>query len=157
MDKNSISPTRFFTKGQVLKLLEAAMGRTLLEVDSHQLFVQYEKEKKVTGIAGNIVEQSILGCEADNRQDVDIYIDNIGYEIKTTGMVVPKDKNSPYSYECKEPVSVTAVSIQKIVNEQFETSNFWHKLEHLLWVYYSYKSEGTVKLDGYKLFPLLKF
>lgn len=157
MDKNSISPTRFFTKGQILKLLEAAMGRTLLEVDSHQLFVQYEKEKKVTGIAGNIVEQSILGCEADNRQDVDIYIDNIGYEIKTTGMVVPKDKNSPYSYECKEPVSVTAVSIQKIVNEQFETSNFWHKLEHLLWVYYWYKSEGTVKLDGYKLFPLLKF
>lgn len=149
--------SRIFTREQVISLLNAAMGKTLLEVDSRHLFIQYEKENKVTGIAGNIVEQSILGCKQDNRQDVDIYIDNVGYEIKTTGMVVPKNPNSPYSYECKEPVSVTAVSIQKIVEEDFETSNFWHKLEHLLWVYYWYKSDVTVKLDGYKLFPLLKF
>ena len=149
--------SRIFTKEQVLSMLNAAMGRTLLEVDSRHLFLQYEKMEKVTGLAGNIVEQSILGCKPDNRQDVDIYIDGIGYEIKTTGMVVPKDKQSPYSFECKEPVSVTAVSIQKIVNEVFETSNFWHKLEHLLWVYYWYKSESTVKPAGYKPFPLLKF
>ena len=157
MKKGSISPSRFFTRNQILKLLNVAMGRTLLEVDSRHLFVQYEKENKITGIAGNIVEQSILGCEPDNRQDVDIYIDNVGYEVKTTGMVVPKNTNSPYYYECKEPVSVTAVSIQNIVEEEFESSNFWHKLEHLLWVYYWYKSDVTVKLDGYKLFPLLKF
>lgn len=157
MEKGAISPTRFFTRNQILKLLNAAMGRTLLEVDSRRLFVQYEKMDKVTGLAGNIVEQSILGCDPDNRQDVDIFIDGVGFEIKTTGMVVPKDKNSAYYYECKEPVSVTAVSIQKIVNEEFETSNFWHKLEHLLWVYYWYKSESTVKPVGYKPFPLLRF
>lgn len=157
MEKGSISLSRFFTRNQILQLLNAAMGRTLLEVDSRHLFIQYEKMDKVTGLAGNIVEQSILGCEPDNRQDVDIYIDGVGYEIKTTGMVVPKDKNSAYFYECKEPVSVTAVSIQKIVNENFETSNFWHKLEHLLWVYYWYKAESTVKPAGYKPFPLLKF
>lgn len=149
--------SRIFTREQVISLLNAAMGKTLLEVDSRHLFIQYEKENKVTGIAGNIVEQSILGCKQDNRQDVDIYIDNVGYEVKTTGMVVPKNTKSPYCYECKEPVSVTAVSIQKIVEEEFESSNFWHKLEHLLWVYYWYKSDVTVKLDGYKLFPLLKF
>ena len=148
--------SRIFTREQVISLLNAAMGKTLLEVDSRHLFIQYEKENKVTGIAGNIVEQSILGCKQDNRQDVDIYIDNVGYEVKTTGMVVPKNTTSPYYYECKEPVSVTAVSIQKIVEEEFESSNFWHKLEHLLWVYYWYKSDVTVKLDGYKLFPLLK-
>lgn len=154
---SEISSTRFFSKKQILSLLDAAMGRTLLDVDSRHLFLQYEKMEKVTGLAGNIVEQSILGCEPDNRQDVDIYIDGIGYEIKTTGMVVPKDKNSAYLYECKEPVSVTAVSIQKIVNEEFENSNFWHKLEHLLWVYYLYNAESTVKPAEYKLFPLLKF
>lgn len=154
---SKISQTRFFSKEQVLALLNAAMGRTLLDVDSRQLFLKYEKMEKVTGLAGNIVEQSILGCDPDNRQDVDIYIDGVGYEIKTTGMVVPKDKQSPYRYECKEPVSVTAVSIQKIVSEEFESSNFWHKLEHLLWVYYWYKSETKVKPAGYKLFPLLKF
>lgn len=155
--KKEIDSSRFFTREQVISLLNAAMGKTLLEVDSRHLFIQYEKENKVTGIAGNIVEQSILGCKQDNRQDVDIYIDNVGYEVKTTGMVVPKNTTSPYYYECKEPVSVTAVSIQKIVEEEFESSNFWHKLEHLLWVYYWYKSDVTVKLDGYKLFPFLKF
>lgn len=155
--KNEIDSSRIFTKEQIFSLLNPAMGKTLYEVDSRHLFVQYEPMEKVTGLAGNIVEQSILGCKADNRQDVDIYIDGVGYEIKTTGMIVPKDTNSEYLYECKEPVSVTAVSIQKIVNEEFETSNFWHKLEHLLWVYYWYKSESTVKPVGYKPFPLLKF
>ena len=133
------------------------MGKTLLEVDSCHLFAKFEKSIKVTGIAGDIVEQSVLGCEPDNRQDVDIYIDDTGYEVKTTGMVVSNDKNSPYLFECKEPVSITAVSIPKIVDEDFETSNFWHKLEHLLWVYYWYKSDEKVKLEGYKLFPLLSF
>ncbi len=155
--KNEIDSSRFFTKEQVLSLLNAAMGKTLFEVDSRHLFVHYEHMDKVTGLAGNIVEQSILGCKPDNRQDVDIFIDDEGYEIKTTGMVVPKDKNSAYFYECKEPVSVTAVSIPKIVNEEFESSNFWHKLEHLLWVYYWYKAETIVKPAEYKPFPLLEF
>lgn len=155
--KQEISPTRFFTRDEVISLLNAAMGKTLLEVDSHNLFTQFAKKNKVTGIAGDIVEQSVLGCEPDNRQDVDIFIDNIGYEVKTTGMIVPKKKDSPFVYECKEPVSVTAVSINKIVDEEFESSNFWHKLEHLLWVYYWYKSDKTVELEGYKLFPLLRF
>lgn len=150
-----IHPSRVFDKAKVIALLNHAMGKTLLDVDSRHLFAQFEKSNKVTGIAGDIVEQSVLGCEPDNRQDVDILIDDIGYEVKTTGMIVSKDPR--YHYECKEPVSVTAVSISKIVYEEFETSNFWHKLEHLLWVYYWYKSDTTVILEGYKLFPLLNY
>ena len=34
-----ISKTRFFSKEEVESLLNAAMGKTLLEVDSHNLFV----------------------------------------------------------------------------------------------------------------------
>ncbi len=152
-----IDPSRIFTEEQVRSLLEAAMGKTLLEVDKAQLFEKHKNRKKVTGIAGDMVEQSILGCKADNRQDVDIYIDDVGFEVKTTGMVVPKDPKSQYRYECKEPVSITAVSIPMIVKEEFDSSNFWHKLEHLLWVYYWYKSDKSVELDGYKNFPLLDF
>ena len=44
-----------------------------------------------------------------------------------------------------------------IVTEEFETSNFWHKLAHMLWVYYWYKSPVTVNLDGYKDFPILGY
>ena len=152
-----ISQSRVFTKEQVNSLLTAAIGKTLMQVDRADLFVHHEGRDKVKGIAGDIVEVSILGCQKDSRQEPDILVDGVKTEIKTTGMVEPKKKDSQYVYECKEPVSITAVSIPVIVNEEFETSNFWHKLAHMLWVYYWYKSPITVKLEGYKDFPILGF
>lgn len=155
--KSDVDSSRIFTSKQIEDLLGAAKGKTLLQVDGAKLFERYAKISKVTGIAGQIVEASILHCKLDSKQEADILIDGIPYEIKTTGMIKPKKGDSPYSYECKEPVSVTAVSISKIVNEEFEDSNFWHKLAHMLWVYYFYNSPITVKLDGYKNFPILGF
>lgn len=149
--------SRIFTREQVCALLTATIGKTLLQVDKAQLFAHHEGRDKVKGIAGDIIEESVLGCKRDSRQEPDILVDGILTEIKTTGMIEPKRKESPYVYECKEPVSITAVSIPVIVNEEFETSNFWHKLAHMLWVYYWYNSQETVKLEGYKGFPVLGF
>ena len=111
----------------------------------------------VKGIAGDIIEESVLGCKKDSKQEPDILVDEVLTELKTTGMIEPKKKDSIYVFECKEPVSITAVSIPVIVNEEFETSNFWHKLAHMLWVYYWYKSPVTVKIEGYKDFPVLGY
>lgn len=149
--------SRIFTREQVENLLTTAIGKTLLEVDAAKLFEHHEGRDKVKGIAGDIVEESVLGCKKDSKQEPDILVDGVLTELKTTGMIEPKKKDSPYVYECKEPVSITAVSIPVIVNEEFETSNFWHKLAHMLWVYYWYKSPVTVKLEGYKDFPILGF
>lgn len=154
---NNIDPTRIFTSEEVKTKLSAVIGKTLLEADKAKLFELYAGKEKVTGIAGQIIECSVLGCKLDSKQEPDILIDDVLHEIKTTGMVKPKSNESPYTYECKEPVSVTAVSIPVIVNEEFEDSNFWHKLAHMLWVYYFYNSQTTVKLDGYKNFPILGF
>lgn len=137
--------SRIFTRKQVDTLLSAAIGLTLETVDRAGLFKLHAGRDKVKGIAGDIIEVSVLGCKKDSLQEPDIIVDGEQTEIKTTGMVKPKKNDSPYLFECKEPVSVTAVSIDKIVHEQFETSNFWHKLEHLLWVYYWYNSTETVK------------
>ena len=142
----TIDPSRIFTRQQVDELLTAAIGKTLLQVDKARLFAHHEGRDKVKGIAGDIIEESVLGCKKDSKQEPDILVDGVLTELKTTGMIEPKKKDSPYVYECKEPVSVTAVSIPVIVNEEFETSNFWHKLAHMLWVYYWYKSPVTVKL-----------
>lgn len=154
---NNIDPTRVFTSEEVKTKLSAVIGKTLLEADKAELFELYAGKEKVTGIAGQIIECSVLGCKLDSKQEPDILIDDVLHEIKTTGMVKPKSNDSPYTYECKEPVSVTAVSIPIIVNEEFEESNFWHKLAHMLWVYYFYNSPTTVKLEGYKNFPILGF
>ena len=148
---------RVFTKQEIDCLLSESVGKTLEQVDKAGLFAQHEGKSKVTGIAGDIIEISVLGCGRDSKQEPDIMVDDVQVELKTTGLIKPKKKDSPYLYECKEPVSITAVSIPVIVNEEFETSNFWHKLAHMLWVYYWYNSPITVKLDGYKNFPILGF
>ena len=156
----TIDPSRIFTRQQADNLLTATIGKTLLQVDNAKLFAHHEGRDKVKGISGDIIEESVLGCKKDSKQEPDILVDGVLTEIKTTGMVKPKKKESPYLFECKEPVSVTAVSIDKIVHEQFETSNFWHKLAHLLWVYYWYNSAETVKLmrtsTTYNLHNLLR-
>ena len=151
------SSARIFTKQEIDNLLSAAIGKSLEEVDKAGLFAHHEGKSKVTGIAGDVIEISVLGCERDSKQEPDIIVDGEQVELKTTGLIKPKKKDSPYVYECKEPVSITAVSIPVIVKEEFETSNFWHKLAHVLWVYYWYNSPVTVKLDGYKNFPILGF
>lgn len=152
-----VDPTRVFTSEEVNNKLSSVIGKTLLEADYAELFKLYAGKEKVTGIAGQIIEASVLGCKLDSKQEADILIDDVPYEVKTTGMVKPRDKESTLKYECKEPVSVTAVSIPVIVNEKFEDSNFWHKLAHMLWVYYFYNSPVKVNLEGYKDFPILGF
>lgn len=154
---NIVDSTRIFTSKEVKQKLTAVINKTLLEVDDAGLFELYAGKEKVTGIAGQIIEASVLGCKLDSKQEADILIDDVPYEIKTTGMVKPKDRESPLKYVCKEPVSVTAVSIPVIVNEVFDNSNFWHKLAHMLWVYYFYNSPTKVKLEGYKQFPIIGY
>lgn len=151
------STARIFTRQEIDSLLSVSVGQTLEQVDKASLFALHEGKSKVTGIAGDIIEISVLGCERDSKQEPDIVVDGVQVELKTTGLIKPKKKDSPYTFECKEPVSITAVSIPVIVKEEFETSNFWHKLAHMLWVYYWYNSPVTVKLDGYKNFPILDF
>ena len=153
----AIDKSRIFTKEHIDCLLTAATGKTLEQVDKKGLFIHHEGRDKVKGIAGDIIEVSVLGCRKDSKQDPDILVDGTLTEIKTTGVIKPKKKDSPFVFECKEPVSITAVSIPVIVNEVFEDSNFWHKLAHMLWVYYWYKSPITVKLDGYKNFPIMGY
>ncbi|MBR0492913.1 MAG: hypothetical protein IJJ83_04050 [Muribaculaceae bacterium] len=154
---SKIQSDRVFTRKQVNDLLNAALNKTLLEVDKARIFEKHSGRIKVTGVAGDIVEISILGCSRNSIQAPDLIIDGVPTELKTTGMVEPKKRDSLIPYECKEPVSITAVSIPTIVGEEFETSNFWHKLEHLLWVYYWYKSSKTVTLETYKTFPIIGF
>lgn len=143
---NTKDNSRVFTREQVDALLSATIGQTLEAVDKAGLFKLHAGREKVKGIAGDIIEVSVLGCNKDSLQEPDIIVDGELTEIKTTGMVKPKKSDSPYLFECKEPVSVTAVSIDKIVHEEFESSNFWHKLAHLLWVYYWYNSAETLKI-----------
>lgn len=45
-----------------------------------------KKSDKITGIAGDVIEQSVFGYERDSDQECDIEIDGVLTELKTTGV-----------------------------------------------------------------------
>lgn len=134
-------------------IFNSVVGRTLGEVDKKGVFKRAILNPKITGIAGDVIEQSVLGYSANSEQSPDLYVDGIDIELKTTGIRKPK-KSSNHSFEAKEPMSITAVSPGKITAQTFETSNFWHKLENMLLVYYHYDSYETVKAIEYSNFVI---
>lgn len=131
--------------------LEACLEKTLGEVDTAHVFDAARENPKITGIAGDVVEQSVIGYPANPGQEPDLLVDGVEVELKTTGLRKSKKLKG---LEAKEPMSITAVSLDKIAEEEFADSNFWHKLEHLLIVYYLYASDTTVKAIDYANFPL---
>lgn len=141
-----------FTRKMLEKILENALGKTLGQVDKNNVFEKTKKHPKITGIAGDVIEQSVLGYPADSYQTPDLLVDGVDIELKTTG--IRKSKKVGINYEAKEPMTITAVSPEKIVYENFFYSNFWHKIDKLLFIYYLYDSDSTVIAAEYARFPI---
>lgn len=141
-----------FVKSDLEKRLTSIKGKTLGEVDSANVFARTLTNPKITGIAGDVIEQSVMGYPPDTRQEPDLEVDGIPTELKTTGLRASKKTGE---LEAKEPMSITAVSLDRIASETFEDSSFWHKLAHMLVVYYLYDSPTTVTAAEYAKFPIL--
>lgn len=141
------------SKKRLTAIFNNAVGKTLGELDSQNIFHRTVEHPKITGIAGDVIEQSVIGYPPDSKQEPDLLVDGIPIELKTTGIRKSKKKNDN-RFEAKEPMTITAVSPKRIIHEEFETSKFWHKLEHMLIVYYHYDSEITVPAAKYADFPL---
>lgn len=163
----AVSDDRKFTKAQVLEILTGAIGKTLGEVDKSHQFARTEKSAKITGIAGDVIEQSVFGYERDSKQECDIEIDGVLTELKTTGVRVPKadfekargKSGSAYNVYlgAKEGISITGVTFEPTIQTDFETSHFWEKSEHLLIVFYEYKSYEVVPASAYAKFPIVDY
>lgn len=147
---------RSFIKAELIRILEESLNKTLGEIDISGDFERTINNPKITGIAGDVIEHSILGYPSNSKQEPDIIVDGDETEVKTTGIKFAKAerKNGKFIYEAKEPMSITAVSPNKIVHESFEDSNFWHKLRKMLLIYYHYNSDETVTADEYANFVL---
>ena len=163
----AVTEDRKFTKAQVLEILTDAVGKTLGEVDKSNQFARTEKSKKITGIAGDVIEQSVFGYKKDSKQECDIEIDGLLTELKTTGVRVPKsDLNrvkgktgAAYNVYlgAKEGISITGVTFEPTIQTNFDTSHFWEKSERLLIVFYEYLSYDVVPASGYAKFPIVDY
>lgn len=148
--------SHFFKRDELEALLNSVKDKTLGEVDKNHVFDRTKTNPKITGIAGDVIEQSVLGYPADQAQRPDLDVDGVPTELKTTGMRL-KRKGTKNVYEAKEPASITAVSINTIAKEDFPTSNFWHKAEHMLFVFYQYEATKTVPAAAYANFHIRGF
>ncbi|MDQ6468771.1 MutH/Sau3AI family endonuclease [Exiguobacterium acetylicum] len=145
-----------FERTTLEELLNNARGKTLGEIDTADVFRRTEIAKKITGIAGDVIEQSLLGFPSNPSRDPDIIVDGVEVELKTTGLRRPKRRTDVH-YEAKEPLTITAVSPATITDETFRDSHFWRKVEHLLLVYYEYVSPTAVPASAYRDFPLVGY
>lgn len=163
----AVSDDRKYTRDFVCQLLEGIKGKTLGEVDTSHQFARTERSEKITGIAGDVIEQSVFGYERDSKQECDIEIDGVLTELKTTGVRVPKSdlKNvmgktgDAYNVYlgAKEGISITGVTLEPTIQTDFLTSHFWEKSEHLLIVFYEYKSYDVVPASSYAQFPIVDY
>ena len=80
------------------------------------LSAQRHINPKITGIAGDVIEQSVFGYDANSDSSPDLNIDGILTELKTTGIRI--SKKNPKEYEAKEPMSITGVSPNVIIDEE---------------------------------------
>lgn len=148
-----------YTSTEIDQRFKKISGKTLGEIDDEfnngNDFKRTIKNPKITGIAGDVVEHSVLGYDSDTKQEADIKIDDKSVEVKTTGLVGEIGK--PKTYRAKERITITNVSAPKLINETFETSSLWNKLENTLLVYYLYDSSKPVKADKYANFPYLGY
>ena len=163
----AVSDDRKYTKAFVHALLEGIKGKTLGEVDKSHQFARTEKSEKITGIAGDVIEQSVFGYERDSKQECDIEIDGVLTELKTTGVRIPKSDlakvkgKSGDAYNvylgAKEGISITGVTFEPTIQTDFNTSHFWEKSEHLLIVFYEYKSYEAVPASAYADFQIVDY
>ena len=66
-----------YKKKELIRRLSAYLGMTLGEADSNHVFDKTIKHPKITGIAGDVVEQSILGYPSDSDQRPDLIVDGV--------------------------------------------------------------------------------
>lgn len=145
-----------FSRVEIDNILKPTVGKTLGQVDKNHVFDRTITNPKITGIAGDVIEQSVFDYPADTKSEPDLLVDGRPVELKTTGLkrVSSRDK-SGYKLEAKEPMSITAISLNQIANQNdFYDSQLWHKLEELLLVYYLYDSSKTVLAADYANFPI---
>lgn len=165
----AVSDDRKYTSSYVYNLLNSVKGKTLGEVDdvSSRQFDRTILNSKITGIAGDVIEQSVFQYARDSKQECDIEIDGNLVELKTTGVRISKKDyakakgktGAEYNQylSAKEGISITGVTFEPDIQRDFPTSHFWEKAERLLIVFYEYKSYDVVPASYYRNFPIVDF
>lgn len=149
-------PEHIYEKSDLIQRFDNILGKTFGEIDNIGMFEHVQEFNLQKGVAGAVIEQCVLGYEPDTKQEADLIViengEETATELKTTGMVI-SNQNGEH-FVAKEPMSITAVGVYDLAEQDFWNSHFWDKLEHMLIVYYYYNSKHAVTPYEYRLFPV---
>lgn len=149
-------PEHRYQKKELIQSFDAILGKTLEQIDSKGLFSHVQTFKLQKGVVGTLIEQCVLGYDPDPKQEADLVVldgdEQRKTELKSTGMIV--SDGPAKHYVAKEPMSITAVGVYDIAEQEFWTSHFWNKLEHMLLVYYLYDADHAVSPYEYRSFVI---
>lgn len=149
-------PEHIYDKADLIQRFDDILNKTLEEIDTKGFFAHIKDFDRQKGTVGSLIEQCVLGYDPDTKQEADLIVvdgsERIKTELKSTGMVV--NSTPADHYVAKEPMSITAVGIYDIAEQEFSTSHFWAKLEHMLLVYYLYAADHPVSPYEYRNFPV---
>ena len=149
-------PDHIYEKKDLVQRFDSILGEKLENIDNMGIFEHVQDFNLQKGVAGAVIEQCVLGYPPDSKQEADLIVIDGGKrtktELKTTGVVINEDH-----YVAKEPMSITAVGVYDLADQEFFSSHFWEKLEHMLIVYYRYVSSRPVTPFEYRNFPVVGY
>lgn len=149
-------PDHIYARNDLIHRFDAILGKTLEEIDNQGMFDHVQDFNLQKGVVGTLIEQCVLGYAPDSKQEADLIVvdgqKQTKTELKSTGMVISSEPAD--HFVAKEPMSITAVGVYDIAEQDFWTSHFWDKLEHMLLVYYHYAADHPVTPYEYRSFPI---
>ena len=114
-------------KKSVLDYAKQLKGKTLREVCSSDILKHKYSGK---GNFGQVLEKFYFGYEPNSNAEADFF--EAGMELKST----PLKRLKNGEYRSKERLVLNIINYLEVVNQQFETSDFWKKNGTLLLIFY---------------------
>ena len=118
-------------KKSVLDYAKQLKGKTLREVCSSDILKHKYSGK---GNFGQVLEKFYFGYEPNSNAEADFF--EAGMELKST----PLKRLKNGEYRSKERLVLNIINYLEVVNQQFETSDFWKKNATLLLIFYLHQA-----------------
>lgn len=124
----------WLSKEEVVAQAQKLIGKTLGQAYPHL------DEEGLTnkGHLGQLIEQHHFGLQINSESRPDF--ERLGVELKTSGL----RRKSNGTLVAKERISLGMIDYFQIVQEQFWTSGFWKKNEHLLIIFYIHSAKPFI-------------
>lgn len=122
-------------KKSVIDYAKLLKGKTLREICDSKISQHRYKGK---GNFGQLLEKYYFGYNPNSKSEADFF--EIGMELKTSPLKQLKNKE----YRSKERLVLNIIDYNKIVNQQFEYSDFWKKNANILLIFYFHQERKDI-------------